>query len=354
MMEVIFENQQIQRMARYFDQPSKRFNKIHEADAELIDLGDASDFCLAITTDSIVEEITSGMYDDPYLIGWMIAMVNFSDIAAVGADPLGLLVSVNYPFHQDKLCSDKLAKGISDACRLLNTFVLGGDTNEGKELNLSGCAAGLVPKQSIITRIGAKAGDRCYLSGPAGIGSVFAFLKLSGEIDPSSHSFYKPVARIREGKIIRKFAHCCMDTSDGVIHTLDTLMRLNRCQFVLYDHWSQILHPMVLEICEAQNIPRWITLAGVHGEFELCFTIDPKIEDAFLHEAEKIGWDPILLGEVREGWGVGIGTEQDIIPIDSGAIRNLSATAGSSYQEYIHHLLKIGQQVDTQLSLKRA
>ena len=58
---------------------------------------------LAITTDSIVEEIRLGLYDDPYLIGWMIVMVNLSDLAAVGADPLGILISEIFPNNLDDI-----------------------------------------------------------------------------------------------------------------------------------------------------------------------------------------------------------------------------------------------------------
>lgn len=344
-MEEILENRMIERIARKFVEAPHRMHKIHEADAELIDMGEKYDKYLAITTDALVEEIASGLYEDPYLIGWMLATVNFSDLAAVGADPLGLLISINYPSTESDIFIEKLAKGISDACRELGTFVLGGDTNQGDDYLLSGCSVGLVDKDSTITRIGAKPGDRCYLSAPAGKGSIYAFLRLSGKGDQLPESFYRPVARLKEGKIIRKHASCCMDTSDGVVHTLDTLMRLNQCQFILYDHWEKILHPIVLGICQAQNLPPWITLAGVHGEFELCFTVNPDSEKDFLREASKIGWTPVCMGEVCEGEGVGIRADQNLIPIDTGLIRNLSDRAGSDHEAYIHRLLDVARNV---------
>ncbi len=338
-MNDIIENIKIERIAKNFLSAPHKVNKIHEADAELIDIGEKSDKYLALTTDALIEEISSGLYDDPYLIGWMLAMVNFSDLAAVGADPLGLLITVNYSSRQSEEYIAKIAEGISHACQRLNTYVLGGDSNEGKDFFLSGCAAGLVSKESILTRIGAKPGDRLYLSGQAGLGSIYAFLRLTGQYSETPESFYQPVARIKEGQIIRQFASCCMDTSDGVIHTADTLMRLNQCQFVLDENWEHILHPIAVQVCKAQNIPMWLSLAAVHGEFELFFSINPINEKAFLKEASEIGWSPILLGEVKEGEGVSVRTKGKLISIDTTAIRNLYDKTGSDPNQYINALL---------------
>ena len=346
MMEDILENLMIEKIAKNFLKAPHRLNEIHETDAELIDMGAGSDNYLAITTDALVEEISSGLYDDPYLIGWMLAMVNFSDLAAVGAESLGLLISISYPPVLKEAFMTKLAEGISDACQRLNSFVLGGDTNQGKELFLSGCAVGLVPKKSIIKRVGAKPGDKLYLTHPAGLGSIFALLQLTKQDLKLPKLFYQPLARIEEGKIIRKYASCCMDTSDGVIHTVDTLMRLNHCQFVLEGNWEQILHPIALKVCRAQNLPPWLTLAAVHGEFELCFTLSQDNEKSFLQEAVKAGWTPILLGEVLKGEGVKIRSGGRSIPVDTASIRNFSEIAGSDPKSYINKLLEIARKVE--------
>lgn len=345
-MNDILENVMIGKMTKNFIKAPHKKNDIHESDAELIDLGEGYHRYLAATTDVLVEEITSGLYEDPYLIGWMLAAVNFSDLAAVGADPLGLLISINYPPGISDAFIEKMTEGISAACSRLNTFVLGGDTNRGNELFLSGCAVGLVPKESVITRVGAKAGDRLYLTAPAGAGSIYAFLRITGHDSQLPGSFYRPTARLTEGKIIREYANCCMDTSDGVIHTLDTLMRLNRCRFVLNGDWQGMLHPVVLDICAAREIPPWLAAAGVHGEFELCFTISPENEQAFLQEAGKTGWHPIRIGEITEGEGISVRTGERFVPIDSASIRNLSGFADRDPKEYVKKLLEIGHRHD--------
>jgi thiamine-monophosphate kinase len=341
MMKEIIENVTIEKIARNFIKSPQKVGEMHEADAEIMEWGEEGSSYLAVTTDALVEEVTSGLYDDPYFIGWMLAMVNFSDLAAVGADPVGLLLSIAFSPSENGEFLDKLAKGISDACKKLNTYVLGGDTNHGEKLFLSGCAVGIVAKERVLTRKGARPGDRLYLTHPAGLGNTYAFAKLSRQEMDLITSLYRPVARIEEAKTIREFANCCMDTSDGVIHTLDTLMRINQKQFVLHDEWERVLHPVAHQVLISQNLPPWLVLAGVHGEFELCFTISPQEEEAFLREAARIGWNPVLIGEIRDGSGVSIRKRNERIPLDSARIRNLSEEAGSNPLSYIGKLIEI-------------
>jgi thiamine monophosphate kinase len=116
-------------------------------------------------------------------------------------------------------------------------------------------------------------------------------------------------------------------------------MRLNGCRFVLDDAREKTVHPLALEVCQAQKLPPWLALAGVHGEFELCFTLDPGREAEFLAAAAAAGWDPLRVGEVAEGEGMAFKTAGGIVPVDSGLIRNLSATAGADPREYIRSLL---------------
>jgi thiamine-monophosphate kinase len=343
MMDQIFENRTIDRIAGNFLKAPHKIGNTHESDAEIIELGDSSKNYLAVTTDALVEEVASGLYDDPHFIGWMLAMVNFSDLAAVGADPLGLLLTISYSPDSTKNFITKLAWGVSAACSEINTFVLGGDTNQGQDLLLSGCAVGLVPKQCAMTRLGAKVGDRLYITYRAGLGNVYAFLKLSRMNFLLPSSFYRPVARIREGRVIRNYANCCMDSSDGVLHTVDTLMRLNGLRFILYDDWDRILHPLASRVTRWKKIPAWLVLAGIHGEYELVFTVNTSKEREFLAAAKRIGWNPLLIGEVTEGVGVSVKNSEGIFPLDTTKIRNLSAQAGSDSQTYVKELIRMAE-----------
>jgi thiamine-monophosphate kinase len=341
MIQEILENAIIDKIAGKFSRAPFQINKIHESDAEILSLGENCDISLAITTDALIEEVASGLYDNPYLMGWMLATVNFSDLAAVGADPLGLIIAIAYPESKDDEFSARLSQGISDACQEAHSYVIGGDTNQADSLYLCGCAVGTLPKQPLISRIGVKPGDSLYLSGTAGRGNAFAFSRLMANNFKTKPIEYKPSARLTEGKLIRQFASCCMDTSDGVIHTLDTLMRLNRVKFDILNNWNKIIDGSALDICALAGVPPWLMLAGIHGEFELCFTIDPDKEMPFLEQANQMDWSPIFLGKVNSGTGLFIETDKRSIFIDSTKIRNLSQIAGRDPLQYISALLEM-------------
>jgi len=163
-------------------------------------------------TDSIAEEIEVGIYKDPYLIGWMAVMVNMSDLAVVGALPVGILISEIFPEYLDEPFKRKLHEGINDACIRCGTYVIGGDTNFGKQLIISATAVGITKNKMFNTRIGCKPGDVFYTTGKLGIGNAYALTQLA---DAQCKIEYMPVAKLKEGKAIWGIASCCIDTSDG-------------------------------------------------------------------------------------------------------------------------------------------
>ncbi|MFH1010686.1 MAG: thiamine-phosphate kinase [bacterium] len=320
-------------------------NGLHESDAELVDLGQGYDELLAVTTDSIAEEVAAGLYSDPWQMGWMTAMVNFSDLVAVGAKPLGLLTALTFPLDVDGGFIEKLGLGIASACQSCGAFVLGGDTNFAESLLLSATGIGTVPRSSYLTRKGCSPGDRVFLSGPAGSGNAYAFMRLQNHgLDTS---FFSPSARIKEGIALRGIASCCMDTSDGVLVTLDTLTRLNHYGFVIREDWERILHPAALKLCQQHQIPPWAALAGIHGEYELCFCLSPEREAAFLAHAETLGWRPILLGEVVENVGIFFERGGERMPLNLDSFRGLSNELCGNPADYIWALTDYVQAMES-------
>lgn len=348
MLTDILENRLIDQLTRHYRHAPHRIHQTHEADAEILQIDETSPFYLAVTIDSLCEEITSGLYRDPYFIGWMLVTVNLSDLAAVGAQPLGLVTSLNLPENLPDEYLRNLTRGIADATDAANTYLLGGDINSAPSLMLSACAVGTIPREEVMTRVECQPGEYVFLSAPAGLGNAFALHQFSGK----PHNIaYQPRARIREGTLIRRYASTCMDTSDGVIHTLDQLMRLNHCHITLHSDWENLLHPLALETCRRSGIPPWLMLAGFHGEFELCFTISREREAAFREAAQASGMQPVFLGEIRSGEGLGIQAGKNEIPIDSAHIRNLSRIAGKNPQQYIRELTAYAQTIQLESSV---
>ena len=342
----ILENQSINELISYFKRSPKQFNKPHESDSEIIEINNQ---LLAITTDSISEEIYTGLYKDPYLIGWMIVTINISDLAAVGASPVGILISEIIPKNISNEKIAKMQNGILDACNAYGTFVLGGDTNEGDHLILTGTAVGIIQNKNYMSRLGCKPVDILYSSGKLGSGNAYEISRLISQANTFTN--YKPSARIKYGQVIREYASCCMDTSDGLISTLDQLMRLNKAGFELNKNWENSIDNRAVEFSKNLNIPHWLLLAGQHGEFELIFTIPQKHKNSFLEHALQNELNPIELGKVISDTEICIPLYNELISINTAYIRNLPTEANGDVNHYLKMLLDYDSQIKNEPSL---
>jgi thiamine-monophosphate kinase len=335
----LLENTFLQQLSSQFRRAPEQINQLLESDAELLRLPDGS--VLAVTTDCIAEEIATGLYSDPAHIGWMTVVVNLSDLAAVGARPLGLLLSESLPpdFPAEKLKA--VQGGIAAACAATGVFVLGGDTNDSTAWQMGGTAIGLIPAgEPIITRKGARAGDVLYGSGPMGLGSAYAFSVLLGGGDHAVP--YKPVPRLKEGELVRHFGSTCIDTSDGFFHGLSNLLEVNPIGFQIDIPLTTMTDPAALGISQAKQIPAWIFLAGPHGEFELLFTIPPQNEKRFFEEALQLDWEPLRIGVCTGVQGCTLRVSNGgYIPIDPLKIANTYVESGGDPQTFLAQLLNL-------------
>jgi thiamine-monophosphate kinase len=338
MLELITENRIINDLAKRFSRSPLQKNILHESDSEIIIFNDTCGGSIAVTIDSISEEIETGLYEDPYLIGWMSAMVNFSDIAASGAEPVGILISEILPAHLSAEYIDRIQEGINDAVLKCGSFVLGGDTNSGDKLILTGCAIGRSSDNIYLKRTGCGKSDILYSTGKLGKGNAYAITKL---INKNASPFtYLPAARLKEAAVIKKYASCCMDTSDGLIASLDQLMRLNHCGFKLKTDWITTVDDEAIKTAENIHLPQWLLLAGQHGEFELLFTIPELREADFLYETKMSGWKPVKLGVVTDNQTLIINLYDKMVSLDSCKLRNLPLQTGGDINIYLQSLLE--------------
>ena len=324
LMNGVRENRMIETLTRSFARSPVQINGRHEADAELIPIP-GSDLLLALTADAVVEEIESGLYDDLFLVGWMGVTAALSDLAAVGADPMGVLIAESVPTGCDV---NRLQEGIGAACDAHDVHILGGDTNASSILQLTATAAGTVPAAAAMTRIGAVPGDAVCTTGPLGGGSAYAIQKL---LDTGQTFTFRPRARLEAGRRIRGGAACCIDTSDGALAALDQLMRLNGAGFRL-DGQAAWLHPAARQLSDGLGIDPWIMLAGLHGEFELLFCMT----EADFHRCSEEGW--MRIGTVIQESRIEIASPEGTLEIDSGAVRDL-------FDSYIPDISELIQQI---------
>ncbi len=339
MMAAVNERYLIERLTAGMDRSPYQSNRLHESDAELLRIPGTS-VTLAITTDGVVEEIASGLYSDPYLAGWMSIAASASDLAAVGANPLGILVSESLPTEMSRRDVARLQAGIRDAVRAHHLPVLGGDTNFSPTLQLTTTAIGVLPNGVALTRRGAQACDRLFASGPLGLGSAFALgqLSLTGTTSNPPVPF-QPLARLDWGRFLTRWASACMDTSDGMIATVDELMRVNGVGISVELPAEAVLHDVALQTARLAGLPPWTMLAGPHGEFELLFTVPSDRCSDFRVAAAAMGWHPIELGAVVPGEGFVWRLDDAWTTVDTPRIRNLFGDVGGDPERFLSELL---------------
>lgn len=248
----------------------KQTHSIYESDCEVVELDPGR--YLATTVDSVSEEIAVGLYHDPYTMGWVAAQASLSDLAAVGARPTGILLSTQWGSHVDLNFRKGVAQGVSAALREAKTFLLGGDSGSAPSTLLTTVGIGTLSSKPL-SRRGARPGDLVCVTGKTGNGPALAYRFLLG--DPESYfpeGLFRPKARLDLGNALLGNASSVMDTSDGLLTSLNTLRIINEVEFDL-EFKEETLSPESVEYCRRRGIPLPLLWLGEHGDFELLVTI---------------------------------------------------------------------------------
>jgi thiamine-monophosphate kinase len=156
----------------------------------------------------------------PADIGWKLVAVNLSDLAAMGAKPVGVLMGAGIGAGRSADWAGALADGVAQALRRFDVPLLGGDTiRSGPTSVLALTALGSVPPGAALGRMGAQAGDDLWVSGTigdAGLGLEVALGKRNA--DPALLKRYRrPTPRLALGLALRGVATAAMDVSDGLL-----------------------------------------------------------------------------------------------------------------------------------------
>lgn len=325
----------VKNIAGKFPRHPRQVNAIVEADSEVILLDSQHAPYLVVKTDGIHEEISEGLYTDPYLIGWMALTVTMSDLAATGAEPTGILLSLQIPKAYKKSWLEELQRGINEACGAYGTYILGGDTNFSQQVSIVTTGVGFARKP--VFRKGVRPGDLLYTTSTLGAGNAFAYALF---FNPSLQVSYKPIARLKESRIIREFATACIDTSDGLFPALSVLAEINGTGLRFYLPLQSYLSTQTKTAYDKSGLPSWLFFAGPHGEYELLFSISPSQQEAFETACSAAGWHPLLLGEATPDKHLRFISEDQEIICQPAEIANLFDEACGDIQAYFHLLLQ--------------
>ena len=153
-------------------------------------------------------------------IGWRATAAALSDLAADGAAPLGVLVSLGVPGNRQRLSGNaslEIMAGVGAAARSVGAHVLGGDLVRSPRYLVDVCALGLVARP--VRRNGARPGDRLWVTGRlGGAGRALHALQAGQRPEPAlRRRFARPVPRIAAGSwLARHGGRAMIDLSDGL------------------------------------------------------------------------------------------------------------------------------------------
>ena len=177
-------------------------------DAAVIDFGGEA---LVLTHDTLVEGVHVLPGQDPADVAWKLVATNMSDLAAKGAEPVGVLLG--YMMGRDDA---RFLTGLGQALDHYGAPLLGGDTVSGAGPQVLGLTAfGRATHRPVPSRSGARVGDLLYLTGPVG-GAMLGLEALrAGSGD--SLAYRRPRALLAEGQALAPLVSAMMDVSDGLL-----------------------------------------------------------------------------------------------------------------------------------------
>ena len=155
-------------------------------------------------------------------IGWRATAAALSDLAAEGAQPLGVLVSLGIPSNVQRATSNaspavQIMAGVGTAARSVGARVLGGDLARSARYLVDVCVLGLAARP--VRRSGARPGDGLWVTGRlGGAGLALAALGAGRRLAPAlRRRFARPGPRISAGRwLARRGARAMIDISDGL------------------------------------------------------------------------------------------------------------------------------------------
>jgi thiamine-monophosphate kinase len=279
-------------------------------DAAVIPLTDS--LAVVLTIDRIPHQLVAyvkGVMTD-YDVGRYLIVANLSDLAAMGAHPVGVLVSLCLPLDYRIHDLREFVRGVADAAKEYGAPVIGGDTKSGPSANFVAAAVGTIEYSKAMRRSGARPGDAIMVTGtPGAFGAGLAYLLIAKEAGlklpkQDEHELLQklthPVPRLEEGSFLAQsgFANACQDISDGIGQTLVEIAAMSSVGCEIHSSLLAKACPkaaiQISSFCECgiEDI-----LLGPGADFELLTAVPPrkvpKIQEAF----SARGWPLHKIGQ---------------------------------------------------------
>jgi thiamine-monophosphate kinase len=253
---------------------------------------------LVIAADAMVAGVHF-LPDDPTdLVARKLLRTNLSDLAAMGAAPLGYLMTVSAPRGTDDGWFAAFAAGLAEDQAVFGLSLLGGDTTSTPgPISLSLTILGSVAPGTALRRNGARPGDGIWVSGSIGDGAL-GLLAAKGELsDPDFYlagRYRLPRPRLALGLRLHGIATAAMDVSDGLVQDLGHLCRAGLVA-------AEIRADAVPLSPQARAADRLALCLTGGDDYELLFAVPDAREAALRQAAAEAGVDVTRIGTFRAG-----------------------------------------------------
>ena len=240
---------------------------------------------LAISSDMLVQGRHFFPGVDPASLGHKALAVNLSDLAAMGARPLGFTLGMALP-EVDDVWLAAFARGLFALADAHACPLVGGDTTRGP-LNLCVTVFGEVLPGQALRRAGAQAGDDLWLSGRTGearlalahcLGQPWASSASPAELAEARARMDQPTPRLALGQALAGLAHAAIDVSDGLAGDLGHILQASQLGAEI--DWVALPLAPALATLPAE----WQRECVLHGgdDYELLFAASPDDRDRVL------------------------------------------------------------------------
>lgn len=281
---------------------------------------DAVELCvgerIVVSGDMLVEstDVPPGM--SPRQIGLKAVTSVISDFAAKGAEPSYFIVELGLPIRLRGRDFLELWKGILEAAEKYGGQVVGGDTNEAKEIIIG--VTGIGKAHNPVPRTCARPGEILAVTGPFGKTYAGLHAALQGLDNPRwrplLEAVYEPKARLKEGLALANagIPTAAIDSSDGLEACLHELSVMSGVGFFVE---RLPLDPLAEEYVRDHGLDPIEAVFRGGEEYELVLTLPASRLDEALTRLSYLGSTLIPIGRVVAERGVVVETSGGVIEL---------------------------------------
>mgnify|MGYP003583852861 FL=1 len=258
----------------------------------------------AVSTDSLVSGVHFPKDSPPFLLGQRVLAVAVSDLAAMGAKPLGFTLAITLE-QIDTPWLQAFSEGLSTMAQHCAIALIGGDTTRGP-LAMTVTVMGAVPANHGLLRSGAQVGDLLCVSGPLGAAAAalpFVLGQVAADTVPAEAqqqllaAYWTPQPQLELGRWLLGKASAALDISDGLLADCGHIAKASKVALQIEQARVPIAAAVLRAVGDADALQ--CALSG-GDDYQLAFTIAASYLEALQQRFPAVQ----VIGRVSAGQGV--------------------------------------------------